>query len=567
MILNIMTQGHHIASQKLVQVPELLSIICTFLEPSERNKLASVSRSWFLAATPVIWREITGVHHLLALFPDAVIKSTGANTIMICLPPLLDFARFDIYAPLVRSLDLYGDSKHSYNFSEWSALNQRQSPLLPHLALLTMQGVCGTRGYSDQLLWTALLASPSLREFRAVSMSSGKPRSLLPNVSPVIASLLLGKLTSQCPDLQVLSIFPDSALVGTGSHKEGVFETFLMFSEPPFHHYFAQTQQLRELVTNEQILQNDVLPIVASLPLLEHLQIFTKSIDIDPDDIPLPENAFPSLRRLSLYLGSRQDTDDLWMIPALRQLTYLRIELRDQHSSDIGGTDWACDLLSTIAENSPNLRHLHVDFGLCSSCQDEPCDIGDLELFEQLSNLPLETVILGSAWFGPYDPEVYSYIATALPAVVDLRMPAQSGTLQELVHFAKLPRLQHLLLELDLSVGSDWNSPPTVPVGFALHTLETDDAACALLGDLTVLAKNLLLLWPNLQRVLYPASKVAVGMSLVRSTLVQSLNSSIMTVREATKLKKTIIEKYGLAESALFDALPTVDYPPPDLEE
>ncbi|CAE6396813.1 unnamed protein product [Rhizoctonia solani] len=297
-----------------------------------------------------------------------------------------------------------------------------------------------------------------------------------------------------------------------------------MFSEPPFHRYLAQAQQLRELASNEQILQNDVLPIVASLPLLDHLQVFAKSIDINTDDISLPQNAFPSLRRLSLYLGSPEDADDLWVIPALQQLTYLRIELRDQHST--------------------------LTF--------------DIFMWISLSKLPLETVTLDSAWFGPYDAEIYSYIATALPAVVDLRMPAQSGTLRELVHFAKLPKLQHLLLELDFSVGLDWNSSPTAPVGFALHTLETEDT-CLLLGDMLDLAKKLLFLWPNLQRVIYPGSNILPVTKLVRS-LVKTLNSSITTVREATKLKKAIIENYGQAESALLDALPTVNYPPLNLK-
>ncbi|KDN33977.1 hypothetical protein RSAG8_12936, partial [Rhizoctonia solani AG-8 WAC10335] len=563
LIPNIMAEDHHIAGERLVRVPELLGIICTFLGPSECKEVVSVSRTWFRAATPVIWKEVAGIHHLLALFPGGEIRPLGVSTIMIRLSPLLDFTRFDIYAPLVKSLDLYGDSKHSYDFSGWSTLNQRQSPLLPHLSSLTMRGTCGSRGSGDQLLWTTLLASSTLREVRTVSSGKKRPNPLL--VAPVVASLLLSKITHQCPDLQVLSIFPEPSLTSTGSYKEGIFETFLTFSQPPFQHYLAQSRQLRELASTGLILQSDVLPIVASLPRLVHLEIFTPSIDIDPDEISLPENAFPSLQRLSLYLALNQGATDLWKIHALRQLTSLRIEFRDQHNDDTDDPEnWARNLLSTIAKNSPNLRHLHVNFSLCDSCEDEPCDLGDPVLLEELSTLPLETVTLESAWFGTHDPDVFNCIPTAFPNVIDLRMPTLHAPLNLLPYFAKLPKLQHLVLDLDLTHGSRCDLPPTVPVGLALHTLETKDE-CAPLGDLVSLAKDLLLLWPNLQRVVCPKDGIVAGTTkLMQSTLISSLNSYITAVRETTKLKKTIVEKYGPAESALFDTLPTVDYLLPD---
>ncbi|CAE6491407.1 unnamed protein product [Rhizoctonia solani] len=562
--MNIMTEDHHIATQKLARVPELLAIICTFLEPTERKKIASVSRGWFLAATPVIWKEITGVHHLLALVPGVVIKSTGMNTIMIRLPPVLDFTRFDIYAPLVKSLDLYGDSKHSYEF-DWKSLEQRRNSLLPHLSSLTMRSSRGSRGYGDQLMWTILLASSSLREIRFEP--SGKNWQYPPTVTPVVASLLLHELASQCPDLQVLSIFPEPASVGTGVQSERVLETFLALSKPPFYHCLSQLPQLCELACNEQILKGDVLPIVASLPLLAHLQISASAIDIDLDDIPLPDNAFPSLRRLSLYLALNGGAVDLWEITALRQLTSLHIEFRDQHKDDLDDPDsWALNLLSTIAENNPNLQHLYINFSLCDSCEDEPCNLGNIELLEGLSMLPLKTVTLKSAWFGPYDPDVYGYITDALPEVIELRMPAQPASVQELAKFAQLPSLQHLVLDLDLTSGPEWDLPPAGPVGLALHTLETE-GSCILLGDLVSLAKSLLLLWPNLQRVVCPDDGIPSGTKLIRSTLMESLNSSIMMVREASKLKKLIAKKYGLAEAALFNALPTVDYIPFDSAE
>jgi hypothetical protein len=146
----------------------------------------------------------------------------------------------------------------------------------------------------------------------------------------------------------------------------------------------------------------------------------------------------------------------------------------------------ACSL-SYIAKKSPNLQHLHINFSVCEGCGEGPCDIGDSDLFQELSALPLTVVILESASFGFYDSCLYSQVATAFPEVIELRMPAQDATIKELVHFAKLPKLQHLLLNLDLTPVYREDTP-TPAVGLALHTLETKGHFSPT-GDLAALAK------------------------------------------------------------------------------
>ncbi|CAE6413177.1 unnamed protein product [Rhizoctonia solani] len=466
-------------------------------------------------------------------------------------PPSLDYTRFNVYTPLVKSLDLYGEYKHSCENLDWGAFDQRKKALLPNLFSLIIRDICGSRGYGDQLMSTLLLVSPSLREIRSIASEKVIPH--FSTVSPAVASLLLKKLTSRCPDLQVLSIFPAKPTAGSGSHTERMLEKFIEISEPLFSHYLSKARQVRELTSNGQIFQRDALPTVASLTLLSRLEIFSRFIEIDPDDILLPENAFPSLQHLKLHLEFNEGTD-LWRIDAFRRLT---------------PNDWGFGPLATIAQNSTNLQYLHINFCVCEDCGDGPCDIGYPDLFEELSVIPLKTGILESVWLGPYDPDLYNRFMIAFPEVIELHIPAQNITLDELVHFAKLPKLQHLVLDLYLTFPERNVPPPTPPVGLALHTLETKESFTPT-GDLlgpAKLPRAPLLLWPNLQRVVCPdGDKTPIDIRF-HNTIMQSLNSFLTITREATKLKNNIINRYVPIELMLFGGLPVVDHPATDSKE
>lgn len=311
-------------------------------------------------------------------------------------------------------------------------------------------------------MWIIAFLSPSLREICAVPLIS-RNTTRIPSIPPLLASLVLKKVTSQCPGLRKLSIFPDVDYSEQGGSPGPLF-AYLSMSEPRFSHHIAGAQQLQEFISNEKILEGDVLVALASLPHLLHLEIYTDQIEDVPSSSTLPELSFPSLRQLTLHLSVNEGVEDLWTLPALQQLTSIRIEFRDQHDHDTESRKlWARSLLSTIADNSPNLKHLHMNFSSCNACGEEPCDLGDLSLFEDLGNLPLETVRLESVWFGPYDRIVYRRLARTWPQVTNLCIPAQPATLHQLPLFAQLPKLKHLTLDLMLS------HPPTCNLAFSAH--------------------------------------------------------------------------------------------------
>lgn len=560
-----MIANHCLAAQKLAQVPELLSMVCAFLGSSGCRTVACVSHRFFNAAAPIIWEEVEGVHNLLALFPGTEVIRTAipgkrTNILRTCVPSNPDFTRFNIYAPLVKALNIYGCSDHPYEFTNWKALTSREAPLLPKLLSLTIKFARSLGGYDDQILWITTLLSPSLREIRAMPAQLSKHHTRTPAIPPLLVALMLKKVVPQCPHLKVLSIFPDPNVDEDQAEKP--LSTFLSMSEPPFHYYLAQAQQLCELTSNEQILKHDVLLVIGSLPQLARLEIYTDQIDICPESIPLPDYTFPALRQLTLHLSYSEGIEDLWKLGALRQLTSLKIDFKDQHDDGSDSRDiWARSLLIAVADNSPNLKHLDINFSTCDACGDEPCNLGDYLLFEEMSTLPLETVTLASAWFGPYDADLYSRLAHTWPAVVDLHMPNQPATLQELFALAKLPKLEHLVLDLSLNHPSVACDPKLgQPVALSLHTLESSTRS-APLGDLAAIAKHLLLLWPSLQQVLWPGFNspfIGAG-SQAYATIMQSLNSWITTIREMSDLKNHISQTYGTEELTFFNGIPTID--------
>lgn len=63
-------------SQRFVETPEILGIVCKLSEDSDQARLLRVSQLFFDIAAPVVWESVTGVHNLLALLPG-VVSGTG----------------------------------------------------------------------------------------------------------------------------------------------------------------------------------------------------------------------------------------------------------------------------------------------------------------------------------------------------------------------------------------------------------------------------------------------------------------------------------------------------------
>lgn len=59
---------HHPA-RYVFEVPELVGLICSFLDKRNLPNLLTVSRRLFYGAAPLIWKELLGFHKLFFLLP------------------------------------------------------------------------------------------------------------------------------------------------------------------------------------------------------------------------------------------------------------------------------------------------------------------------------------------------------------------------------------------------------------------------------------------------------------------------------------------------------------------
>jgi len=90
-------------SQRVLSVPELLSLIFSFLEPKSNTKNAQVSKSWSDIALSALWSHVHDLWTLVHLL--APLKERRGRSYELCHPlQSSDWLRFARYAPLVRKL-------------------------------------------------------------------------------------------------------------------------------------------------------------------------------------------------------------------------------------------------------------------------------------------------------------------------------------------------------------------------------------------------------------------------------------------------------------------------------
>lgn len=70
--------------QRMMETPELLSLICDFSGKNDRVTLLSVSRRTFACAAASLWKEISDVMVLFKLFPGVVITKTKKTRCLVC---------------------------------------------------------------------------------------------------------------------------------------------------------------------------------------------------------------------------------------------------------------------------------------------------------------------------------------------------------------------------------------------------------------------------------------------------------------------------------------------------
>lgn len=141
----------------------------------------------------------------------------------------------------------------------------KDDPILPNLLRLTLTPPSLIES-ENQLFWIRTFLSPVLVDIR-VADSPGRDVPLLRNE---IALTLLKRISKLASGLHRLGIF-----IELEDQSDGIEESsqHIAFWEPSLPDCFATLGSLREISSVSQLLQPDLLPVIASLKHLEVLKL------------------------------------------------------------------------------------------------------------------------------------------------------------------------------------------------------------------------------------------------------------------------------------------------------
>ncbi|KAG8776912.1 hypothetical protein FRC12_000626 [Ceratobasidium sp. 428] len=505
------------SSSSVFNTPELLVLICKFLEAEECVPLLTASQACFPIAASRVWAQVDNARVLLALLG---VKITGdgsyeaiKNHPHISLYGTRNFKRFEFYAPLVRHLNVYGNECHHFKISNWYTLFQqaRKGPLLPNLSSLTLNAADSIFAV-DQMLWISIFASPSLLRFKPIHIRDSNKAC----VSELAAAIILKTISDRCPNMQSLYIYP------TRENGEGDTDgesCLLNIMWPgPYLPYLQSLLGLRSLSTSLAVIDGDGLPALGGLPQLETLTIRGCNEYLHDENFAVPANSFPRLMSLTLweiYVGVVRDL--MAIQPLVRRLTHLSICHWFEEEEAEEQTEWFEGTIPLLLQNIPGLESLYYDATYNISPFDFDIVRGGishsfLERTSKLRTLYLTGFEIQSVGVLECMPASWSML-TDLCLVHGVISPAL------LPYFAKLPNLQKLTLQLQFSHRVDW------PVfdggrgtGLTLHTIVNTENRVELDAGVAAsdIARCFLSLWPNLSFVDWPA---VYGSSLLGSIL------------------------------------------------
>ncbi|KAG9091024.1 hypothetical protein FS749_000121 [Ceratobasidium sp. UAMH 11750] len=469
-------------SRQVFSIPELATLIANFSTTQDCARLLRTCRLLYKIATPL------GIANSPVKI-DLVASSRFEHP----------FPRFDVYAPHVRSLDVYGHEGDYFKISGWTVLisHARQRALLPNLHTLTIQTSCDLHG-PDQPLWVGAFASPSLVNLLVIPGGSPNP----PAVSYSAASFILDSLVTHRPRLQKLGLFPSLAIGDFGGEGESGLLAFL--SREPFYEYLNDLTSLRHLSSTLAWFHRKRLPVLGRLPQLETMDIYSGPDDADDHgDFEIDDNLFPLLTGLYLHHLDPWDVERVISLrPLIKNLVSLSLETdlnRFNHEED--PTEWLIGELFPIIVDAPHLAELTIKVEPPREPATRAYEIGD-SVLAVFSTLPLKNLFLDNIVLSRGALNVD--LGVVWPSLTRLRIPAHPASFTWLPRFAAIPSLQYL--ELELKLQNEHIVGFSGPRQFVLTNLVTGSGATisSTFADIDVVARALLDMWPNLSRVTWP---------------------------------------------------------------
>jgi hypothetical protein len=370
-------------------------------------------------------------------------------------PP--DFSRFDLYAPFVKGLHIFSQDRHGKRGAfgvdnSWQpfVLRARQSALLPNLQTLSIDEKF--RSFDEAAFWISALVSPSLKCFDAEKLEL-EDSSLTPLTTTIILQIVL----QVCPGLRELKLhlgLPE--VVGHGEHAPSTHSLLNTALGTLTLNSWQGFRELRYLATDVCSITGDFLTSLGRLACLDTFDIYdahhsdSKQLSVNVRNVNLPKDAFPNLRCLIIRDLHHDDIFPLWDLdPMVRDLKQIKVKIDlDESMSIQQAQHFASEFFPILRARSPGLTDLGFGFsrvgGIGLVCL-------DIETCKPLAALPLKQVelraiLIDSELISPED--VDRSVAALWPSVVTLKLPDQYTYFNYLHHFAILPNLRHLVLDV-----------------------------------------------------------------------------------------------------------------------
>ncbi|KAG9098608.1 anthranilate phosphoribosyltransferase [Ceratobasidium sp. 370] len=308
---------------------------------------AKTEESIFAVVARMIWKNVKGPEKLFRLIEGVTINESKATRDITLPEPLSDgvLQRFRLYAPFVRSLDIFG--ARLCVISNWGGLFglSSSSPLLPNVQSLTLTSPNWFLGEQHlQLPLLLMFLSPSLVEYRVPYTSAST--SLM--ITGGRFAAILSALQRRCPNLETLMLFRSRC-------SDSIHDDLPLVPQGYMVSEYFSTVNLRTLSTSLSVLKE--IDDLHAISQIERLEIYGPSRIRSFNELPSFQDVeWPKLQHLSLYLPSRIDLFFyLWKLPSLvAGLISFKFQVKVLQARDINGT--VEQVANLLAERSPKLR-------------------------------------------------------------------------------------------------------------------------------------------------------------------------------------------------------------------
>ncbi|KAG8678941.1 hypothetical protein FRC08_017360 [Ceratobasidium sp. 394] len=342
-----------------LEIPELVGIICDFLGERGCTNLLYLSRRTYAAALPIVWKEVD-FKSVLCLIPGMKVRRDDLNdpesSYVFNFPDTINFIRFDIHSPLVKTLRTSGP--YIINFPDkWPSSSPETSsrPLLPNLEHL----VVNTFGpaENDHVKWIPKLLHPGLlgmEMFTVDPPNSKRQNDIHPWVEYNTSIDLINQISRTCPRIETLRIFPTSLLqfsVGDGLDKA--------------YTKIRGWQHLRSFTFGGTIVHQKLLVALGQLPHLENLKFcgdWVETWEYHDSVLDVPDESFVSLRHLHLNGLDEFTMDSVCNASPLFQHLVTAVIIFEDQRWDGNRSDTARSTIAvrSLGQNSPHLENLTI---------------------------------------------------------------------------------------------------------------------------------------------------------------------------------------------------------------